>query len=91
MVALNHTPDLLTRMLRPDDAALSAELASHILSLDFTDEERATVEALGDKSSAGTLTPEERAEYEWYVLLGDFLAILQLKARASLKKHQSAA
>ena len=45
MVALNRTPDLLTRLLRPDDAAFSAELASHILSLDFTDEERAGFQA----------------------------------------------
>jgi len=46
---------------------------------------------LAEKSSAGTLTPEERAQYEWFVLLGDLLAILQLKARVALKKHQPAA
>ena len=90
-MALTGRPDLLDRLLRPNDATLSAELAAFFLNLDFDASERSRIDALAEKSNSGTLTADERAEYEWYVLLGDLLSLLQIKARASLRKHQPAA
>ena len=40
-----------------------------------------------DKCDEGALTPDERAEYETYVHFGNFVAILQMKAR--LRQKQS--
>lgn len=40
--------------------------------------------ALASKSEAGTLTPEERAQYELFVEVGDIVAVLQAKARVYL-------
>jgi hypothetical protein len=45
MVAFPHRPDSLTRLFRIDDATMSVELAKHVLSVDFTDEERAALKA----------------------------------------------
>ncbi|MDB5320737.1 MAG: hypothetical protein JWN40_2368 [Phycisphaerales bacterium] len=91
MVALAGKPDLLDRLFRTGDANLSTELAAFILGLDFDASERERIDGLAGKSNSGTLTSDERAEYEWYVLIGDLLSLLQIKARASLKKHQPAA
>ena len=42
------------------------------------------VTRLGEKSTAGTLTPEERADYSTYVTAATLIAIVQAKARALL-------
>ena len=46
---------------------------------------------LANKSSEGTLTPDERQEFEAYVRVGDVLALLKSKARLSLQKRSPAA
>jgi hypothetical protein len=91
MGALTAKPDLLSRMLRPNDPRFSNELAAFILDLKFDDDELARMDALARKSNQGTLTADERAEYEWYVLLADLLSLMQIKAQASLQKQQPAA
>ena len=42
------------------------------------------IEALADKCSDGSLSPEEREEYEMLVNVGFFISILQAKARLLL-------
>lgn len=44
------------------------------------------VRALAGRSNQGTLTSEERAEYEMYVLAGDLIAVLKAKTRAVLSR-----
>jgi hypothetical protein len=38
----------------------------------------------------GALTPEERAEYQLFVEVGDLVALLQTKARRYLAEHPAA-
>jgi len=45
---------------------------------------QARIEELADKSTAGQLSPDERAEYETYIAASSFIAILQSKARSIL-------
>ena len=47
-------------------------------------EEQARIDELADKASEGSLTAEERAEYEAYMHAIDVISILQAKARAVL-------
>ena len=47
-------------------------------------EEQARIDELADKASEGSLTAEERAEYEAYIDAIDVISILQAKARAVL-------
>jgi hypothetical protein len=42
------------------------------------------IEDLAEKSTAGELSPAERAEYQSYVSAIDFVSVLQAKARALL-------
>ena len=44
------------------------------------------MEALSLKAQQGTLTSKERADLEEYVRVSDLLAILQSKARTSLRQ-----
>ena len=47
-------------------------------------EMQARIEELADKCTEGRLTPEERDEYEAMIRVGNYVAILQAKARQLL-------
>jgi len=42
------------------------------------------------KCDTGALTPEERADYQLFVEVGDLVALLQAKARRYLTEHPAA-
>ena len=48
------------------------------------------IEELADKCTEGSLTPEERDEYEAMIRVGNFVAILQAKARRLLAEGHAA-
>ena len=75
---------ILELVIDPARGDLSAELARHILSLDFPAADQARYAELAARAQAGTLSAEERAELDDFLNVGDFLTILQSKARASL-------
>jgi hypothetical protein len=72
---------MLDRLLDPIGRRLSEDVARALLALPVDPEVQARLRFLGDASSAGTLTPTERAEYEAIVGAIDFVAVLQAKAR----------
>jgi hypothetical protein len=74
------------RVTKPDQANLNPEIARAILKIDFTPEDHRRVDELSTKAQKGTLTPEERAELEEYIRVNLKLAVLQSKARLSLKR-----
>ena len=76
---------ILTRVIGPERGGLSRELADMLLALDFPEADHARMAELSAKASDGTLAPAEREELEGYVSVGHFLALLQSKARLSLK------
>jgi hypothetical protein len=45
------------------------------------------VASLARRCNEGKLTPDERAEYETYVMAGEFIAILQAQARILLARR----
>lgn len=45
---------------------------------------------LAGECNDGTLTPEERREYETYARVGSIIAILQAKARLALREQPAA-
>jgi hypothetical protein len=48
------------------------------------------IEELADKCTEGELSPEERDEYEAMIRVGNFVAILQAKARRLLAEGHAA-
>lgn len=83
--------DMLELMLSPGDADMAPEVARYFLSLQFTDAQRLRISDLAAKCNEGALSSAERDEYEAIVMLGEFLALMQAKARASLQRHSTAA
>ena len=87
---LRPTPvgtSILDQLAEIDAHGLSPETARWLLDIRVDDSHQARVAVLAEKSQAGTLTPEERAEYSEYIHVADVLAILKSKARQVLKKN----
>ena len=77
---------VLERLLEPVSSALNEDAARKLIGLKADRQARARVAELAEKCNEGELTPEERQEYESYVMAGEFIAILQAKARILLAR-----
>lgn len=73
------------RLIDPAHDDLSPEAARFLLRLDFRESDHARMEELAQKSNDGALMQDERAELQNYVRIGNVLALMQSKARLSLK------
>ena len=77
----------LDRILDPVSRALNAEAARSLVGLRLDAKAQVHIDRLARKCNEGTLDAEERAEYEMNVLAGEFLALLQAKARTIAKRR----
>ena len=78
---------VLDRLLGPVSSSLNEEAARKLVVLKADRKTQAQVAKLARKCIEGEMTPEERAEYEFYVMAGEFIAILQAKARILLAQR----
>ena len=76
---------ILNRLIERDHDDLRPETAQYLLGLDFSKKDHTRVAKLSGKASEGILTPDEREELDEYLRVADLLALLQSKARLSLK------
>jgi CBS domain containing-hemolysin-like protein len=88
---------LFFRICRPIERVLAAvgqcldrQSAESLLRLRADTEMQGRIEELADKCTEGRLTPEEREEYEAMIRVGNFVAILQAKARRLLAEGHAA-
>lgn len=72
------------RLMQAQTSALSPDVAEYLLSIELPENDRIRMEQLAGRSEAGTLTEEERAEFEGYLHIGNLLAVMQSKARVAL-------
>jgi hypothetical protein len=77
-------PVIWARLIRAQKSAVSPEVAHYLLSIEFGEADRTRMNELADRSEAGTLTQEERAEFDSYLHIGNLLAVMQSKARVVL-------
>ncbi len=80
----------LERVLAAVGQCLDRQSAESLLRLRADKEMQGRIEELADKCTEGTLTPEERDEYEAMIRVGNFVAILQAKARRLLAEGHAA-
>ncbi len=78
---------VLDRLLDPVGRCLSPRAARELAGLRADEETQAHIRQLAEKCNEGRLTPEERTEYEAYVMAANVVAILQAKARARLNSN----
>ncbi len=63
---------------------LTPQSAIRIAGLKASDEVQNRIDELAEKCNEGKLTPDERAEYEMFVWVGQYISGLQAKARHML-------
>jgi len=80
---------LVDRLLERLSRCIRGQGEQELLRLRADATLQARIDELANKCDEGTLTSEERAEYETYVRFGNFVAVLQAKAR--LRRNQSPA
>lgn len=82
---------LLDRVLGSPPRGFPPELARYVMSLQFTEGDRARYAALSRKAQEGTLAKEERAELDEFLSINDLIALLQSRARSALARRNPAA
>ncbi|OWK37922.1 hypothetical protein [Fimbriiglobus ruber] len=87
-----HSNDLLLgRILEPVSSALNEAAARKLVALKVDRKTRARVAKLADKCNEGDLTPEERHEYEMYLMANHCVAVLKAEARILLARKDQPA
>lgn len=76
--------DILSEIIAPDQPTLPVSSAREILALCFNQQAIDRMNDLAEKSRHGTLAEAEHALLEKYQRVGNFLNLLQAKARLSL-------
>lgn len=82
--------DILAEVVAPDEPSLSREFARAVLSVRFNDAATNRIRELLQKNNAGTIASAEKADLEKYLRVGQFLDLMQAKARLSLQPNRSA-
>ena len=80
---------VLDGLLDPLNRCLDAESARRVVELRLPPLVQERIDTLGERANEGSLTAEERAEYEALINTADFISILKLKARQHLYPHSS--
>ncbi len=77
---------IFSRLWADEGQPLSATLARHVLKLQFSAEDQTRMHELAQKNRQDRLSADEAEELDNFIRVGDLLAILQSKARRSLRK-----
>ena len=81
------TVGILERLIDPLTECLTPEAAQKIAALRTDAETQARLDELAEKANEGTLTDEERADYEKFRATFHVVTILQSRARRLLKER----
>ena len=82
---MKRTSATLDRLVEPIVRTLTPEVAKAIVALRADPELQARMDELAEKCNEGKLTADEREEYETNIRFGNFIAIIQAKARQMLR------
>ena len=79
--------NILDYYFEPLTTVFNREIAESIVNQPLDPRLAARVVELGQKSQDGTLTDEERDEYQTIIDAGDMISLLKSKARHFLDEH----
>jgi len=77
--------EILDEVIQPIEPSFAPEFARLLLRLRLSDTAEDRIRELLQRNNAGTLDASEKAALENYLLVGQFLDLLQGKARVSLQ------
>ena len=78
------SPPLLEALAESVAACLDAPSLQAMATLELDSDTRERLDELADKANEGRLTAQERAEYQAFIGISEFLGLAQLRARARL-------
>jgi hypothetical protein len=81
--------DILGEVIGPIEPRFTTEFARMVLQLRLSDAAQEQIRALLQRNNAGTLETGDKAVLENYLLVGQFVDLLQAKARTSLQGFAS--
>ena len=84
----NTSAAIVNRLIDPERDDLPIDAARFLAELDFPQWDHARMEELSCKAADGALSPDEREEFDEYLRVADLLAVIQSKARWSLKRSR---
>lgn len=90
-VPMIQASNVLDQLLEPVGRSITPGLARELVDLRASPDVQARIDDLADKCNEGTLSPDERAEYERYVGAIHLIGILQRKARKVLSSNGTSA
>lgn len=79
---MNTSSAVLDELFDPVSQCLTPEVGRRIAGLRASPRVQQTLDELAEKSTEGTLTEAEQADYETYVRAINFIGLLQAKPRA---------
>lgn len=74
-------------MINQEGGAFDPDAARALLHVGFTEVQNERMRDLADRNNRGELTNDERQEMESFRRVGNFLALIQAKARLSLTEE----
>jgi hypothetical protein len=81
--------DILDQIVVRGRAGLHPDVARSILDIQFGPDADERMKSLLKKNNAGTISDSERGELEKYLRVGQFIDLLQAKARLALRSAES--
>ena len=79
-------PVIWARLIQAQKREISTEVARYLLTIEFGESDRERMQYLADRSEAGAIAPDEQAEFDSYLHVGNLLAVMQSKARVVLRE-----
>jgi hypothetical protein len=79
--------EILGEIVAPIEPSFAPEFAEMVLQLRFSDTTQERIRDLLRRNNAGTIDIAGKTALENYLLVGQFVDLLQAKARASLQGH----
>ena len=76
---------ILDRLIEPFAECMTPEAATKIAAIRADEETQQHVDELADKANQGTLTEEDRSEYQRILAAFHFVTVMQARARRLLK------
>jgi hypothetical protein len=77
----------LDGLLEPLSRCLDEESARRVIELQVATPVQERIDTLAERANDGTLSGDERLEYEALINAADFISILKLKARQHLESN----
>jgi hypothetical protein len=81
--------DILSDLIRPDNADMTHEAARALLKLKFDVTTQRTITKLLRSNSDGSISTEDRLLLDRYLRVGQLIDLLQAKARRSLARAKA--